>query len=127
MRRCTIDCPLGYKLDEAGCPLCACKDPCEDTKCYGDNEECRLMQVSCLTEPCPPVPVCLPKVENPCSFGEPLTDLQTGKRLTCGPGVSDACPSTHRCSLSPFGDYAVCCPKPSKYLFTAMIIRPYMA
>lgn len=110
---CSLQCEFGYQLDVTGCPVCQCKQsPCEDISC-DKGEECRMMQLNCISDPCPPVPLCLPKLENPCPFGEPLRFMDSHERVTCGPGAS-SCPSSHKCHLSPFGEYAVCCPKPSE-------------
>ncbi|ODM92548.1 BPTI/Kunitz domain-containing protein [Orchesella cincta] len=117
LNRCSLQCEFGYQLDTSGCPVCQCKQsPCEDITC-DKGEECRMMQLNCISEPCPPVPLCLPKLENPCPFGEPLRFMDSQERVTCGPGGSNSCPSSTKCHLSPFGEYAVCCPKPKEVCF----------
>lgn len=70
---CSLDCPHGLQLDTSGCPVCSCKDPCEGAQCRPGVEECRMVQVNCIREPCPLQPVCLPRLDNPCSHGQPLT------------------------------------------------------
>ncbi|XP_046401941.1 uncharacterized protein LOC124167922 [Ischnura elegans] len=124
--KCTENCPHGRLPDSRGCPTCTCYDPCEQSvegkgkvKC-SEGEECRAIKVQCVDEPCPPVALCLPKASNPCvsSGGHPLllvvppavTNASSSRPVTCGP-EGDTCPSTHKCHLSPFGEYAVCCPK----------------
>lgn len=110
---CNEVCEHGYQLDGNGCRTCECLDPCERISCRGEGETCRLVAVDCVDWPCPSVAMCLPKKENPCQNGEPLEI--GGEVASCGPEIG-GCPSSHKCQLSPVGEYAVCCPKPSKFL-----------
>ncbi|XP_066152915.1 uncharacterized protein [Euwallacea fornicatus] len=113
---CADDCEHGFQLNEEGCRTCKCLDPCTKISCRGEGETCRLVGVECVTWPCPSVPMCLPKKENPCQKGEPL-NLGVGEEVvTCGP-EAESCPSSHKCQLSPVGEYAVCCPKPRDVCF----------
>uniref|UniRef100_A0A2R5L5B6 Uncharacterized protein n=1 Tax=Ornithodoros turicata TaxID=34597 RepID=A0A2R5L5B6_9ACAR len=107
---CDMECEFGFKVGQDGCTTCKCNDPCEGVVCMDPKEECTLAKVNCITEPCPPLALCRPRVENPCPFGEPMTDPE-GSTLHCGP-FGRQCPSSHRCHLGVLGEFAVCCPKP---------------
>lgn len=50
-------CPHGFALDVDGCPLCRCRDPCEDIRCP-NSLDCQLEELACSDPPCPPVPTC---------------------------------------------------------------------
>ncbi len=78
---CDVRCPHGPQIDTSGCPTCACRDPCQGVECRSKNEQCRVVRVNCIRQPCPPLPVCLPRLENPCSYGQPLV----GKTNTSSP------------------------------------------
>ncbi|KAF5293262.1 hypothetical protein FQR65_LT11002 [Abscondita terminalis] len=112
--KCEQDCQHGFQLDKNGCRTCKCVNPCASIKCREDGETCRLVTIECVGKTCPPIPMCLPKKENPCQMGEPLKI--GNEESTCGPEY-DSCPSSHKCQLSPLGEYAVCCPKPRDVCF----------
>lgn len=54
---CRMFCPHGFALAQDGCPLCKCRDPCEDIRCPSALA-CHLEDLSCSDPPCPPVPTC---------------------------------------------------------------------
>lgn len=114
--KCERDCLHGFELDGDGCRTCKCVDPCSKISCRGEGETCRLVHVECSNGTCPPVPMCLPKKENPCQHGEPLKLGNSDELVSCGPDY-ESCPSSHKCQLSPVGEYAVCCPKPRDVCF----------
>lgn len=104
---CNLTCSHGYKLNDKGCGTCACRDPCEDILCSRKNEECRMVKVNCITEPCPPIAMCVPRIDSPCPHGEPLPETRCSS-LPGGP----SCPSTHVCLYSPLESFLPsCCPK----------------
>uniref|UniRef100_T1JEZ8 Uncharacterized protein n=1 Tax=Strigamia maritima TaxID=126957 RepID=T1JEZ8_STRMM len=107
---CNLHCEFGMQLDDDGCPMCACHDPCSGLVC-DKNEQCRTVALECSAGPCPSVAMCLPSLSNPCSVGEPFRDAMTGQTIRCGV-QGETCPSSHKCHLSPLGEFAVCCPKP---------------
>ncbi|XP_050296435.1 kielin/chordin-like protein [Anthonomus grandis grandis] len=111
---CADECEHGFIMDREGCRTCECVDPCTRISCRGEGETCRLVAVECVSWPCPSVPMCLPKKENPCQNGEPLKMGE--ESFSCGP-EAETCPSSHKCQLSPVGEYAVCCPKPRDVCF----------
>ncbi|XP_034238725.1 uncharacterized protein LOC117643760 [Thrips palmi] len=122
--RCDQACPHGYQLDGRGCPTCRCRDPCQDLQCRGEGEACRMVRVQCADPPCHAVPMCLPRRENPCLAGQPLQQPGSANGLfLCGPS-GEACPASHKCELSPLGEYAVCCPKPRDVCFEPVLKGP---
>lgn len=120
--KCTEDCEHGFEINGDGCRTCKCIEPCGKVICKGEGEVCRLVKVECVTLPCPPVPMCLPEKENPCQHGLPL--MLNGEQASCGPDI-DSCPTSHKCQLSPLGEYAVCCPKPRKYHIKRVLFLKY--
>ncbi|KAM8703394.1 hypothetical protein ACLKA7_008074 [Drosophila subpalustris] len=65
---CRMGCEYGFALDaNTRCPACQCRDPCEGVTC-GQGKECRIVDVSCEGEYCPPVPACLPRKPGQCPY-----------------------------------------------------------
>uniref|UniRef100_T1GXN5 WAP domain-containing protein n=1 Tax=Megaselia scalaris TaxID=36166 RepID=T1GXN5_MEGSC len=65
---CRMGCEYGFTLDsDTKCPACQCRDPCDGVTC-GEGTECRVVDVSCEDEYCPPVPACLPRKPGQCPF-----------------------------------------------------------
>ncbi|KAK9721248.1 WAP-type (Whey Acidic Protein) 'four-disulfide core' [Popillia japonica] len=119
LNKCANNCEHGFELDSNGCRTCKCIDPCSKLSCREDGEICRLVNVECVDIHCPPVAMCLPKKDNPCHNGEPLRLGNTEETVSCGPDF-ESCPSSHKCQLSPLGEYAVCCPKPRDVCFESL-------
>lgn len=107
-----LPCEFGYLVDMAGCRTCECRDPCNEISCPG-GEECQLMKVECIDEPCPKMPVCIPQRESLCSEGLPFK--RNNQNLICGPqNDAELCPSTHTCQLDVASRKGVCCAKTSE-------------
>ncbi|ESO00854.1 hypothetical protein HELRODRAFT_192448 [Helobdella robusta] len=47
-------CKFGYKLDENGCKMCTCIDPCENYMCPYVGQRCSLQSQICIQPPCDP-------------------------------------------------------------------------
>ncbi|KAH9633705.1 hypothetical protein HF086_009039 [Spodoptera exigua] len=102
----------GFELDQRGCPLCKCRDPCSTITCPGQLS-CQLEEAPCLKPPCPPIPTCKRgrSLMNLCPVGEPLLISETSRPFLCGtdPGKPN-CPPLYRCLVESGNDYGVCCP-----------------
>ncbi|KAK4325643.1 hypothetical protein Pmani_003736 [Petrolisthes manimaculis] len=78
-------CPYEFELDEEGCPLCQCRDPCKGRGLPRGSLSCTLEETHCDSEPCPPMPTC----KQPRSLSMP--------------------PPLYRCHVAQGRDYGVCC------------------
>ncbi|VDP03126.1 unnamed protein product, partial [Soboliphyme baturini] len=134
---CQMQCPFGVTLDDDGCQICKCHDPChvnirklklrcsiclQVIKCPYEFQICRLVQVECLLEPCLPVPKCkntiicsnkkhlLEGLLNTCPKGEPFRDPTSWLAVKCDPKVYESCPPNHFCHLAGYQSYlGDCC------------------
>ncbi|KZS04617.1 Uncharacterized protein APZ42_032431 [Daphnia magna] len=61
------------------------------------------------------------RLDNPCAHGQPLREPFTNTTIHCGP-MGSSCPSTHKCHLSPLGEFSVCCPKPRDVCFQEKLL-----
>lgn len=65
---CRMACDYGFILDPVTrCPSCECRSPCDGVEC-GEGHECRIVEVSCENEYCPPVPACMPRKPGQCPY-----------------------------------------------------------
>ncbi|XP_050082531.1 uncharacterized protein LOC126569475 [Anopheles aquasalis] len=111
-------CEYGYKIDANGCKTCDCRDPCGEISCPR-GEECQLIQVECISVPCPKMPICVPIRESVCPEATPLRS--NGREIVCGPQAdADSCPSTHICQLHPISNRGVCCGKTRDVCFESI-------
>lgn len=61
-------CDYGFQLDPVTrCPTCECRSPCDGIECQ-EGHECRIVEVSCENEYCPPVPACMPRKPGQCPY-----------------------------------------------------------
>ncbi|XP_058812008.1 uncharacterized protein LOC131676744 [Topomyia yanbarensis] len=117
LRKCSF-CEYGYQIDANGCKTCECRNPCSEISCPR-GEECQLIQVECISIPCPKMPICVPIRDSVCPEGLPLKS--GGREITCGPQVDgDACPSTHICQLNPISKRGSCCAKTRDVCFESI-------
>uniref|UniRef100_A0A915CGH6 BPTI/Kunitz inhibitor domain-containing protein n=2 Tax=Parascaris univalens TaxID=6257 RepID=A0A915CGH6_PARUN len=103
-----VKCDYGIRLDRNGCPLndvCECKNPCEDVKCSLPSEICVLKHVECLSEPCPPIPICR---GNPCSRGMYALNDTNGNVVICS--RDDNCGEGKCTFIKEEEEIGVCCP-----------------
>ncbi|CAG0879216.1 unnamed protein product [Darwinula stevensoni] len=123
---CRMLCPYGFELDEEGCPLCRCRDPCLGIVCPG-AQQCQLEEVPCLQEPCPPLPTCKQarSLSDLCPTGPPLRLGDSGRPFLCGddPGKPE-CPHGFSCLVRYGHDYGVCCPSRERVTKPGMCPSP---
>ncbi|XP_055616129.1 uncharacterized protein LOC129762150 isoform X2 [Toxorhynchites rutilus septentrionalis] len=117
LRKCS-PCEYGYKIDADGCKTCECRDPCSEISCPR-GEECQLIQVECISVPCPKMPICVPIRDSVCPEGLPLKS--GGREIVCGPQAeAESCPSTHICQLNPISKRGSCCAKTRDVCFESI-------
>ncbi|EDW80868.1 uncharacterized protein Dwil_GK11329 [Drosophila willistoni] len=105
---CRMGCEYGFALDsETRCPACQCRDPCENVSC-GDGKECRIVDVSCEGEYCPPVPACLPRKAGQCPYLVPPGPDNLDANTCAYECRTDAhCDGTRRCCSNGCGTQCV--------------------
>lgn len=109
---CRMYCPYGFELDNEGCPLCECRNPCKGVRCPA-GQECSIEETLCADVLCPPLPTCKsPRgLDDQCPFGDPLTSPDTSNPFLCGVEPNKPqCPTNFVCNVMPANDYGVCCP-----------------
>ncbi|XP_053671077.1 uncharacterized protein LOC128721358 [Anopheles nili] len=116
--KCARPCEYGFRIDATGCKTCECRDPCGEISCPR-GEDCQLIQVECISVPCPKMPICVPIRESVCPEGLPLRS--SGREIVCGPQTdADTCPSTHICQLDPISNRGSCCGKTRDVCFESI-------
>ncbi|KAH8360251.1 hypothetical protein KR093_011467 [Drosophila rubida] len=106
---CRMGCEYGFALDpQTRCPACQCRDPCDGVAC-GQGKECRIVDVSCEGEYCPPVPACLPRKPGQCPYLVPPGPSDNLDANVCGYECrTDAhCEGTRRCCSNGCGTQCV--------------------
>ncbi|XP_055903393.1 uncharacterized protein LOC129939416 isoform X2 [Eupeodes corollae] len=106
---CRMGCDYGFDLDPTTkCPACHCRDPCDGISCT-DDTECRIIDVSCDDEYCPPVPACLPRKPGQCPFlVPPGSDRQTdGNYCSYECRTDSQCDGSRRCCSNGCGTQCV--------------------
>ncbi|KAI0227226.1 hypothetical protein LSAT2_022307 [Lamellibrachia satsuma] len=75
---CKCYCEFGFQIDEYGCKICKCIDPCKGVFCPA-GQICEAKKIECIKEPCPPVTQCI--VPDPtCCEGRPYDHV---KQVCC--------------------------------------------
>lgn len=106
---CRMGCEYGFALDpHTRCPACQCRDPCDGVTC-GRGKECRIVDVSCEGEYCPPVPACLPRKPGQCPYLVPPGPTDNLDANICAYECrTDAhCEGTRRCCSNGCGTQCV--------------------
>lgn len=100
-------CDYGFILDPVTrCPTCECRSPCDNVDC-GDGYECRIVEVSCENEYCPPVPACMPRKPGQCPYLVPpgYDNLESECEFECRSDYH--CDDTKRCCSNGCGTQCV--------------------
>lgn len=106
---CRMGCDYGFDLEPSTrCPSCHCRDPCNGISC-GEDKECRIIDVSCDDEYCPPVPACLPRKPGQCPFLVPpgFNNQMDGNYCSYECRTDSHCDGTKRCCSNGCGTQCV--------------------
>uniref|UniRef100_A0A158R3Z3 WAP domain-containing protein n=1 Tax=Syphacia muris TaxID=451379 RepID=A0A158R3Z3_9BILA len=108
--KCTKNCSYGFEVDEDGCELCDCKNPCRNVEC-SNNELCIMLPVQCYQKNhCPPQPRCVPNI---CPTGISFSSFADITDLCSN---DSDCPSEYWCNLIGLSGKGFCCLRPKPQL-----------
>ncbi|KAK4885140.1 hypothetical protein RN001_001411 [Aquatica leii] len=100
---CTLYCPYGFELDCNNCPVCSCKNPCNNVICP-KYHYCVVNQIYCKKAPCPePFALC----KRYCEDKNLL--LKNDMPVVCNVNEKNSCGLNHTCKIIKELEVSFCC------------------